>query len=98
MGVPVEVGITQVRHFGLVPVELDDVGVVHIAEVAPGTALVGPEQRRDKWERGLVHVEGGWRALPYSRAAAGPIDRGSIARAEQQSVCCRACELVAREQ
>ena len=61
-----EPGIRKVGNHWFSGVKLDDVGVLHAADVAPGAALVEPEQRRETIQGAFVDVDRGRRAFADS--------------------------------
>ena len=67
MRIGLEVRIGKVRDPRFGGMELDDVGSLDAANVAPRTALVKAKQRRQTIECALVNVDRRWRELPNSR-------------------------------
>ena len=70
--VGLEVGIDQVRDLPRMPVQLDQVRPLDLAQVRPGAALVHPEQRLERIERVAVDIEGIRQELPDRRTAGTP--------------------------
>ena len=56
MGFDQEVGIVQVQDLARMPVQLDQVRALDLAQVRPGEALVNPEQRLERVERLAVNM------------------------------------------
>ena len=86
MRVGLEVGIDKVRDLPRMPVQLDQVRPIDLAQVRAGAALVHPEQRLERIEPVMVNIEGSGQELPERSSLAGIIDRLGIPRSEQHVV------------
>ncbi len=56
--VSLDVGTDQVRDLPRMPVQLDQVRPLDLAQVRPGAALVNPQQRLERIERFAMNLEG----------------------------------------
>ncbi len=73
--VGLEVGIDQVRDLPRMPVQLDQVRPLDLAQVRSGAALVNPEQRLERVQRLAVNSEGVRQELSDRGPLPGLIDR-----------------------
>src|SRR4051794_28434613 len=57
MRVGLEIGINEVRNLPRMPMQLDQVRPLDLAQISPCAALVNPEQRLERIERVAMHVK-----------------------------------------
>jgi len=82
----VEFRIDQVRELARPPMDLDDVGALHVAEVGPAAALVNTQERFEGVQGTSMDVEVVRQELAHGRALARLIDGGRVSGLEEQGV------------
>ena len=84
--VGLEVGVDEIGDLARVPVQLDQVGPLDLAEVGAGAALVDAEQRVERIEGGAMDVEGIRQELAHGRPSAGVVNGLGVADPEEPIV------------
>jgi hypothetical protein len=82
----IELGASQIRDFAGKPMQLDDVGVVDLAQIRASTAFIDPEQRRQGFQGRLVDQQGVGSQPAHRRFSTGLVDLGWIAGLEQNRI------------
>jgi hypothetical protein len=68
------------------PMQLDHVRPLHLAQIRPSAPLVDPEQRLQRIERVAVDVKRIGQKLPDRRSSASLVHRLGIPGAEEQTI------------
>ena len=82
----VEIGIHEVRDFSGLPVQLDEVGPVDLAQVGAGASFVHAKQRAEAFKCAAMDVEGVGQQFANRRLPAGFIDEVAVAGLEQNVI------------
>jgi hypothetical protein len=86
MRIGVEVGIDEIRNLAGMPVQLDQVGAVDLAQVRPGAPLVNPQQRIERVECTAMDIKRIRQQLADRRLPARFVDRLGTPSPKEQVV------------